>query len=165
MGWTSFKEDSCCCFSVARLCLTVIPRSEAHQTLLCSTVSQCLLKFKSLESVMLTISSSDAPSFAFLPQSCKHQGLFQWINTLHQMTKILELQLQHQSFQWSFRVGFPYYWLVSSPCSPRNSQKSSLTPLFKNIYSLILSLLYGPTLTSIPGFSCGSDGKESPTMQ
>ena len=30
----------------------------------------------------------------------QHQGHFQWVVCLHQMTKILELQLQHQSFQW-----------------------------------------------------------------
>jgi len=34
----------------------------------------------------------------------QHQGLFQWVVCLHQMTKILELQLQHQSFQCIFRV-------------------------------------------------------------
>ena len=34
----------------------------------------------------------------------QHQGLFQSVNCSHQMTKILELQLQHQSFQWMFRV-------------------------------------------------------------
>ena len=34
------------------------------------------------------------------------QILFQWISSLHHMTKILELQLQHQSLQWVFRVDF-----------------------------------------------------------
>ena len=28
----------------------------------------------------------------------QHQGLFQWVDCLHQVAKILELQLQHQSF-------------------------------------------------------------------
>ena len=37
----------------------------------------------------------------------QHQGLFQWVGCSHQMTKILELQLQHQSFQQVFRVDFP----------------------------------------------------------
>ena len=36
----------------------------------------------------------------------QHQGLFQWVTSLHQVAKILELQLQHQSFQWIFRVDF-----------------------------------------------------------
>ena len=34
----------------------------------------------------------------------QHQGLFQWVGSLHQVAKVLELQLQHQSFQWIFRV-------------------------------------------------------------
>ena len=35
----------------------------------------------------------------------QHQGLFQWVICSHQMIKILQRQLQHQSFQWIFRVG------------------------------------------------------------
>ena len=34
----------------------------------------------------------------------QHQGLFQWVSSSHQLTKVLELQLQHQSFQWVFRT-------------------------------------------------------------
>ena len=33
-----------------------------------------------------------------------HPGLFQWVESLHQVAKVSELQLQHQSFQWIFRV-------------------------------------------------------------
>ena len=40
-------------------------------------------------------------------------------------------------------------WLVWSPGSPRDSQKSSPTTQFKSINSLALSPYYGPTLTSI----------------
>ena len=36
----------------------------------------------------------------------QHQGLFQWISSLHQVAKVLEIQLQHQSFQWRFRTDF-----------------------------------------------------------
>ena len=39
--------------------------------------------------------------------------------------------------------------LVGSPCSPRDSQESSPTPQLKSIYSLVLSCLHSPTLTSI----------------
>ena len=46
----------------------------------------------------------------------QHQGLFQWVISLHQVAKSLELQLQHQSFQWIFRVDFLWDWLVWSPC-------------------------------------------------
>ena len=36
----------------------------------------------------------------------QHQGLFKWVNSLHQVTKMLEFQLQHQSFHWIFRTDF-----------------------------------------------------------
>ena len=36
----------------------------------------------------------------------QHQGLFQWVSSSHQVAKILEFQLQHQSFQWIFRINF-----------------------------------------------------------
>jgi len=55
----------------------------------------------------LTISSSAAPSpFAF--SLSQHQGLFQWVRSLYQVTNVLALQLQHQSFLWIFRV-----WMLS----------------------------------------------------
>ena len=36
----------------------------------------------------------------------QHQGLFKWLSSLHQVAKVLEFQLQHQSFQWIFRTGW-----------------------------------------------------------
>ena len=88
---------------------------------------------------------SPSPPAFNLPQ---HQGLFQWVSTSHQVAKVLELQLQHQSFHWIFKTDFHYNSLVWSPCSPRDSQESSTTR-FKSINSLAFSFLYGPTLTSI----------------
>ena len=34
----------------------------------------------------------------------QHQGLFKWVSSFHQATKVLELQLQHQSLQWTPRT-------------------------------------------------------------
>ena len=42
------------------------------------------------------------PSFAF--NLSQHQGLCQWVCSSHQVAKVLEVQLQHQSFQWILRV-------------------------------------------------------------
>ena len=36
----------------------------------------------------------------------QNQGHFQWVDSSHQVAKVLELQLQHQAFQWIFRVDF-----------------------------------------------------------
>ena len=52
------------------------------------------------------------PSHPLLPTSppafslSQHQGLFQWVSSSHQVAKVLELQLQLQSFQWIFRTDF-----------------------------------------------------------
>ena len=62
----------------------------------------------------------------------QHQGLSQWVSSSHQVAKVLELQLQHQSFQWIFGVDFLQDWLVWSPCCPRDSQQSSIAPQFKS---------------------------------
>ena len=40
------------------------------------------------------------------PQFSQHQGLFNWVRSLHQVDIALEFQLQHQSFQWIFRTDF-----------------------------------------------------------
>ena len=40
------------------------------------------------------------------PNSSQHQSLFQWVNSLHEVAKVLEFQLQHQSFQWTPRTDF-----------------------------------------------------------
>ena len=36
----------------------------------------------------------------------QHQGLFQWLSSSHQVAKVLEFQLQHQSFQWIFKTDY-----------------------------------------------------------
>ena len=47
--------------------------------------------------------SSPSPPLLCLSQ---HQGLFQWVSSSHQVARVLELQLQHQSFQWICRINF-----------------------------------------------------------
>ena len=46
--------------------------------------------------------SPSPPAFSV----AQHQGIFQWVGSLHHVAKVLEIQLQHQSFQWIFRVYF-----------------------------------------------------------
>ena len=51
------------------------------------------------------LSSPSPPAF----NPSQHQGVFKWASSSHQVAKILEFQLQHQSFQWhpgliSFRM-------------------------------------------------------------
>ena len=78
------------------------------------------------------LSSPSPPAFSL----SQHQGLFQWISSLNQVDKVLEVQLHHQSFQWIFRTDFLQDWVVWSPCSPRDfksllqhhSSKASILP-------------------------------------
>ena len=95
-----------------------------------------------------TISSSVVP-FSFCPQSFPVSGSFQMSQLvesggqsigLSASTSVLPVNTQ----DWSLLDG-----LVGSPCSPRDSQKSSPTPQFKSINSFMLSLLHSPTLTAI----------------
>ena len=85
-----------------------------------------------------TISSSVIPFSSCVP-CFPASGSFKWVSSLYQVAKVLEHQLQHQSFQWIFRTDFFWDWLVGSPCSPRDSQESSLTAQFKSINSSMLS--------------------------
>ena len=48
------------------------------------------------------LSSPPPPAFSLF----QHQGLFQWVSSLHQVAKVLEFQFQHQSFQWVIRTNF-----------------------------------------------------------
>ena len=48
------------------------------------------------------LSSPSPPAFNL----SQHQDLFQWVSSLHQVAKVLEFQLQSQSFQWIFRTDF-----------------------------------------------------------
>ena len=52
------------------------------------------------------------------PSPSQNQGLFQWVNSSHQVAKVLEFQPQHQSFQWTPRTG--------------------LRPMFRNIRCIII---------------------------
>ena len=53
------------------------------------------------------LSSPSYPAFNL----SQHQDLFQWVSSLHEVAKLLELQLQHQSYQWIFRlISFRIHW-------------------------------------------------------
>ena len=83
------------------------------------------------------------------PNPSQHQSLFQWVDSSHEVAKVLELQLQHHSLQITPRADLLQNGLVGSPFSPKDSQESSPTPQFKSINSSVLSFLHSPTLTSI----------------
>ena len=92
--------------SLSRVWLFAAPWTAAHQASLSFTVSQSLLKLMSTELVIPSNHFILCHPFSSCPQFSQHQSLVQWVNSSHQVVKVLEFQLQHQSFQWIFRVDF-----------------------------------------------------------
>ena len=59
-----------------------------------------------------------------VPNPSQHQRLFQWVNSSHEVAKVLEFQLYRHSFQRNPRADLLQNGLVGSPCSPRDSPES-----------------------------------------
>ena len=108
--WGNFIDHSPSFHVVAVQSLSCVrffatPWTAACQAPVSSTFSQSLLKYKSIESVMLS-----NHLILCLPSSAlnlsQHQGLFQWVGSLYQVAKVLEPQLLKQTFQWILRVQY-----------------------------------------------------------
>ena len=94
--------------SVAQSCLTLCepmnystPGFPVHHQLLELTQTHVLRVSDAIQPYH-PLSSPSPPAFNL----SQHQGLFQWVSALHQVAEVLELQLQHQSFQWMLRTDF-----------------------------------------------------------
>ena len=101
LNMVSVSTYKFCCCSVTKSCLTLWPHG--LKASLSFTISQSLLKLMSIESVMPSNHPLLSPSPPALNLS-QHQGLFQWVSSLNPVAKAVELQ--HQSFQWIFKVDF-----------------------------------------------------------
>jgi len=99
-GLSSFQ------FSCSVLSDPATPWTAEYQAFLSITNSQSLLKLMSIESVMpsnhLILSFLSPPAFNL----SQHQSFFKWVSSSHQVAKVLEFQLQYQSFQWIFKTDF-----------------------------------------------------------
>ena len=149
----SWRNWRCLISSVqllSRVRLFATPWITACHASLSITNSRSSLRLTSIESVMPSRHLILCRPLLLLPPNpSQYQSLFQWVNSSHEVAKVLEFQLQHHSFQRNPRADLLQHGLVGSPCSSRDSQESSPTPQFKSINSLVLSLLHSPTLTSI----------------
>ena len=98
--------------SLSHVRLFATPWTAARQASLSITNSRSLLKFMSFALVMpfkhLLLCCPPSPPIFNLFQ---HQGLFKWVSSSHQVAKVFELQLLHQSFQWILRTDF---WVFSN---------------------------------------------------
>ena len=69
-----------------------------------------------------SLSSPSPPSFSL----SQHQGLFRWVSSSHQVAKVLEFQLQRQSFQWILRTVTTFKLTGNFSLQPKwNSSPSS----------------------------------------
>ena len=93
----TFSSGSVQLFSRVRLCVT--PRTAASQSSLSITNSQTHVH--RVGDATQPSHPLRSPSLAF--NLSRHQGLFQWVSSSHQVAKVLEFQLHHQSFKWIFR--------------------------------------------------------------
>ena len=92
----------------------------AYQAPLSFTNSWSLLKFISIKSVILSNHLIFCRPRLLLPSISPNIRVFSNELTLRiRWTKVLKLQLKHQSFQWLFRVDFLCDWLVWGPCMPK----------------------------------------------
>ena len=105
----------CCCCSIAKSCLTLCDPMGCNMTGF--PVPLHLLEFAQVHVYCISDSTQTShllvPSFPAFKLS-QHQSLFHCVGYSHQMGKILELQLQAQSFQWICRlISFKFDWLTS----------------------------------------------------
>ena len=89
--------------SVAQSCLTL--RDPMEHSMPGLPVHHQLPKLMSIESVMPSNHLTLCHPLFLLPSIFpQYQGLFKWVSSSHQVAKVLEFQLQHQSFQWTLRT-------------------------------------------------------------
>ena len=129
--------------------LLATPWTGAHQASLSPTISQSLPKLMSIESAIPSNHLILCCRLFLLP------SIFPSIRVFSNESTLCIRWPNYWSFSFSIIPSNEYSGLISfrtdwfwSPCSPRDSLESSLTPQFKTINSSALSLLYGPTLTS-----------------
>ena len=98
-------------FVVAQLCLIVTPGTAARQASLSFSISQSLLKLMSIESVMPSNHLILCRPLLLLPSVFPSITCLQWVSSWHYMAKVLELQLQPQSFsEYSGLISFRIDW-------------------------------------------------------
>ena len=104
----SILPKRCHCCSVAQACLTLCDPMDCSMTGF--PILHYILEFAQTHVHWIgdaiqpshPLSSPSPPALSL----SHHQGLFQRVNSSHQVAKVLELQRQHQSFTWMFRIDF-----------------------------------------------------------
>ena len=148
---TKCKSVLCCghCYSVAKLCPTPCDPMD------CSTsgfpILHHLLEF--VQTHIHWVGDTIQPSHPLLSTSLldlnlsQHQDLFQWVSSLHQIAKVVELQLQHQFSQWILRVDFLRLTALISLLSKRLSRVFSSNTIWLHQFFFMVQLSH-PYMTT-----------------
>ena len=142
-----------CCCSVTQSCLTLCDPMD------CSMPGFPVLHYvpELAQSHVHWVSNTIPPSCPLSPfppafYLSQHQGPFQWVGSSPQVAKILEIQLQHQSFQWIFKVDFLHEWLVyftlDFSLTHHRSRAYWITHFIGNVKDV-----YHPSLLSMKAFA------------
>ena len=146
-----------CCSSIAQSCPTLCDPMDC--SMLGLTVPHHLLEFAQVH--VHCISDANQPSHPLIPSSpsalnlSQHQGLFQLVGCSHQMTKILELQFQHQSFQQLFRLislKIDWFDLLAVQRTFKNLLQHKCTYLCVCVCVCVCVYTYMPTIFRKPHF-------------
>ena len=136
-GWTQGVGDGqgglACCGSWGRKELDMTERLNWTELILC---------YATWPSHSLSYTSSLALGLS------QYQGLFQWVSSLHQVAKVLGSFSISSSNEYSGLISFRVEWFELLAVWGTLKEFSPAPP-FKSISSLVLSLLYAPTFTSI----------------
>ena len=149
--WDIYGPCSYHCCSVAKSYVTLLPLWTAACRILWPSLSFriCSDLCPLSQWCYLTISSSAAP-FSSWPQSFPESGFFFPVNWLFASAgQSIGASASASVLSVNMSVDFFEDWLVWFPFSPGDSKESCTAPQFKSINYLVLSLLYGPTLTSV----------------
>ena len=128
--------------SLSRVQHFATPWTAARQTSLSITNYRSLLKLMSIEIVMPSNHLILCSPLLLLPSIFPSiRVFFQWVSSSHQVAKVLEFQLQHQSFQRILRTDLLWDGLVGSPCNEGTFRVFSNTTVQKHqFFSAQLSL-------------------------
>ena len=147
--WSSVQFSS-----VSQLCLTLCdPTDCSTPGFPVLTIFRNLLKLMSIESVMPSNHLILCHPLLLVPSTFPSIGVFFLRSQLfasggQSIGALASASVLTMNIQGWFHLDC----LVWSPYCPRDSQESFPAPQFKSISSLALSLLYGPTLTSIHNY-------------
>ena len=110
LKWLSSSSSSISIISLVQFSSVAQSCPTLFDTRNCSTPGIPVHHQESIQTHVHWVSDAIQPSYPLSSPSppalnlSQHQGLFRWVSSLHQVAKVLESQLQHQSFQWTPRT-------------------------------------------------------------